>query len=93
LAGLPEAAIEELIVLPEIRGRLAAGLRRTTRRRAALAGDRAVLRLAGPPALDAGEINDKGYINQRAVLTRRADEVARLYAEPGDPAVLVLLGR
>ncbi|MDQ0588519.1 feruloyl-CoA synthase [Variovorax paradoxus] len=36
--------------------------------------------LAEPPNLDAGEITDKGYINQRAVLTRRAAEVARLHA-------------
>jgi feruloyl-CoA synthase len=36
--------------------------------------------LAEPPSADAGEITDKGYINQRAVLARRAAEVARLYA-------------
>ena len=36
------------------------------------------LLLAEPPSVDGGEITDKGYINQRAVLTRRADAVARL---------------
>lgn len=36
--------------------------------------------LAEPPNADAGEITDKGYINQRAVLARRAAEVERLYA-------------
>ncbi|WP_431109431.1 feruloyl-CoA synthase [Variovorax paradoxus] len=36
--------------------------------------------LSEPPSLDAGEITDKGYVNQRAVLTRRAAEVARLHA-------------
>ncbi|MET3439730.1 feruloyl-CoA synthase [Variovorax paradoxus] len=36
--------------------------------------------LTEPPNLDAGEITDKGYINQRAVLTRRAADVARLHA-------------
>jgi feruloyl-CoA synthase len=35
--------------------------------------------LAEPPAIDAGEITDKGYINQRAVLGRRATLVERLY--------------
>lgn len=35
--------------------------------------------LAEPPSVDAGEITDKGYVNQRAVLRRRADEVAALY--------------
>ncbi len=36
--------------------------------------------LAEPPSADAGEITDKGYLNQRAVLQRRADQVAALYA-------------
>ena len=35
--------------------------------------------LTEPPSVDAGEITDKGYINQRAVLTRRAAFVARMY--------------
>ena len=34
------------------------------------------------PSIDANEITDKGSINQRAVLTRRADLVEALYAEP-----------
>ncbi|WP_286851473.1 hypothetical protein, partial [Hydrogenophaga sp. 70-12] len=37
-----------------------------------------------PPNADAGEITDKGYLNQRAVLQRRAARVAALYADaPG----------
>ena len=36
------------------------------------------LLLTEPASVDGGEITDKGYINQRAVLTRRADAVARL---------------
>lgn len=39
-----------------------------------------------PPSIDADEITDKGYINQRAVLARRGSAVARLYS--GDPAVI-----
>ncbi|MFM2067955.1 MAG: hypothetical protein RLZZ584_2864 [Pseudomonadota bacterium] len=35
--------------------------------------------LDAPPSVDAGEITDKGYINQRAVLTNRAALVAALY--------------
>jgi feruloyl-CoA synthase len=35
-----------------------------------------------PPNMDAGEITDKSYINQRAVLEGRADAVDRLFAEP-----------
>ena len=40
-----------------------------------------LLLLDEPPSLDGGEITDKGYVNQRAVLERRAELVARLYAE------------
>ena len=40
--------------------------------------------LAEPPNADAGEITDKGYINQRAVLTRRAEQVQRLYQGGAD---------
>jgi feruloyl-CoA synthase len=44
---------------------------------------------AEPPNADAGEITDKGYINQRAVLEHRAAEVAALY-EPAHPRVIRL---
>jgi feruloyl-CoA synthase len=47
-----------------------------------------VLFLDEPPSVDAGEITDKGYINQRAVLARRAAEVATLYADPPGPRVI-----
>ena len=43
--------------------------------------------LEEPPSLDAGEMTDKGSINQRAVLARRAAVVEELYA--GSPRVLV----
>jgi len=36
------------------------------------------LLLEEPASVDGGEITDKGYINQRAVLTRRAAAVAML---------------
>jgi feruloyl-CoA synthase len=44
---------------------------------------------AEPPSADAGEITDKGYINQRAVLEHRAAEVAALY-ENHHPRVIRL---
>jgi len=47
---------------------------------------RRALLLDEPPSADAGEITDKGYINQGAVLRRRADAVAQLYA--GGPGVI-----
>ena len=39
-----------------------------------------VLMLTEPPSADAGEITDKGYVNQGAVLKRRAGEVELLHA-------------
>jgi feruloyl-CoA synthase len=46
---------------------------------------RAVI-LSGPPSFDDGEITDKGYINQRAALDRRVDDVERLYSD--SPSVI-----
>jgi len=46
--------------------------------------------LSEPPSIDANEITDKGYINQRAVLERRAALVERLYASPADPEVVAI---
>lgn len=48
-----------------------------------------LLVLREPPALDAGEITDKGYVNQRAVRERRAAEVAMLAADPAPARVVV----
>ncbi len=45
-----------------------------------------LLVLEHPPSIDAGEITDKGYINQRAVLESRASHVERLYV--GGPGVI-----
>ncbi|MFG6176859.1 feruloyl-CoA synthase [Halomonas sp. THAF12] len=47
------------------------------------------LLLESPPSTEAGEITDKGYINQRQVLTRRADRVQTLYATD-TPATAVI---
>lgn len=43
--------------------------------------------LEEPPSIDAGEITDKGSINQRAVLQRRAARVEALYRGE-DPSAL-----
>ena len=43
-----------------------------------------ILILTEAPSIDANEITDKGYINQRAVLERRADLVERLYSDHVD---------
>lgn len=46
-----------------------------------------ILVLREPAQLNAGEIADKGYVNQAAVRDRRADLVALLSADPSPPQV------
>jgi feruloyl-CoA synthase len=49
-----------------------------------------LLLLGDTPSIDANEITDKGYVNQRLALERRAAEVARLYAPvPGDGIIVI----
>jgi feruloyl-CoA synthase len=47
------------------------------------------LLLPDTPSAAAGEITDKGYVNQRLVLTRRATDVERLHAASADGGVIV----
>jgi feruloyl-CoA synthase len=49
-----------------------------------------VLLLPDAPSIDANEITDKGYINQRLALERRAAEVERLFAVTPGPSVIVI---
>jgi feruloyl-CoA synthase len=48
---------------------------------------RRLLVMTEPPSIDANEITDKGYMNQRAVLERRAALVEKLYAGSEDVIV------
>jgi feruloyl-CoA synthase len=49
-----------------------------------------VLLLPDAPSIDANEITDKGYINQRLALERRAADVARLFAATPDEEIIVV---
>jgi feruloyl-CoA synthase len=51
---------------------------------------RRVMLLADAPSIDANEITDKGYINQRRALERRKAEVERLYQATPDPDVMAI---
>ncbi|MDH3319336.1 MAG: feruloyl-CoA synthase [Betaproteobacteria bacterium] len=51
-----------------------------------------VIVTADPPSIDANEITDKGYINQRAVLERRAALVEKLHAKTHGPEVITPAG-
>ena len=50
-----------------------------------------VLLLPDTPSIDANEITDKGYINQRLALERRAADVERLFAAAPDADVIVIM--
>ncbi len=79
--GVPEASLRD-----ELRGalqRLAEEGRGSSKR------VERMLVLTEPPQLDAGEITDKGYLNQRAVRDRRAELVALLTADPVPARVVV----
>ena len=46
--------------------------------------------MAEPPSIDGNELTDKGYINQRAGLERRAALVEKLYADnPGEDVIVL----
>ncbi len=90
LAGLsadapPAAVLGDPKLRDELKKRLDALARQST------GGSTRICRLmlmAEPPSLDAGEATDKGSINQRAVLSRRAALVDELYATPTPPHVI-----
>ena len=83
-----EAPVESVLAHPSLRAHVAHGLREL-RRQAAASSTHATcaLLLAELPSIDAGEITDKGYINQRAVLTRRKGCVSSLFVS-GHPDVI-----
>ena len=49
-----------------------------------------LLVLDEPPSIDAGEITDKGYVNQRAVLENRGALIEEIYS-PAPPAQVITL--
>jgi feruloyl-CoA synthase len=63
-----------------IRARLAKALKDLSAQAGSSTYPRRLLVMAEPPSIDANEITDKGYMNQRAVLERRAALVEKLYA-------------
>ena len=85
-----DTPLAELVARPEIRDHLARGLAAHNRGNPASTTriGRAVI-TCDPPVIDAGEITDKGYINQRAVLGHRAALVERLYAGGAEDVVVV----
>ena len=74
-AGLPDSAgVGEVIGHEKVRESIAQGLATLKKQSGGGSSAHATRALLLPelPSVDGGEITDKGYINQRAVLTRRA---------------------
>ncbi len=92
LAQLPaDAQADQVLRHPAVKERVREGLLRMKREGGGSSTYPARLLLMGePPSTEAGEITDKGYINQRAVLTRRADLVVHLYSDEVDSGVITL---
>ncbi|EGP09075.1 long-chain-fatty-acid--CoA ligase [Bradyrhizobiaceae bacterium SG-6C] len=79
LAKLPDADVADVLRAPAVREAVAQGLARLKGNGGGSSSfaTRALL-LVELPSVDGGEITDKGYINQRAVLSRRAPDIERL---------------
>jgi feruloyl-CoA synthase len=68
----------------DVRERLKAALHQLAHEGGSSLHPRRLLVMSEPPSIDANEITDKGYVNQRAVLERRAALVEALYAGGGE---------
>ena len=90
-AGDENLAPEELITHQGVLEKLGAGLAKhnSTNPGSSTRVSRAML-MSEPPSIDAGELTDKGYINQSTALARRADLVEKLYADPPGNDVVVV---
>jgi len=75
-----------------VRGRIAAALRAMAGEGGSSMHPTRALVMSEPASIDANEITDKGYINQRAVLEHRAALVERLHASPPMPDVVTAHG-
>ncbi|MGD9954122.1 MAG: feruloyl-CoA synthase [Burkholderiales bacterium] len=76
----------------DVRARVAAALKALAAEGGSSMHPVRALVMAEPPSIDANEITDKGYINQRAVLGRRAALVERLHAAQPDAEVVTPAG-
>ena len=89
LLGRPPETDGELIVDIELAEQVAQGLARHAESRGSAGRVARLLLMSRPADLDAGEITDKGYVNQRKVLAVRRDLVDLLHADPPPAAVIV----
>jgi feruloyl-CoA synthase len=92
ITGDPDASYEDVVKHPVVLACLKRGLQahnKSTEGASSLRIARAML-LTEPASIDGNELTDKGYINQRAGLERRAALVERLYADhPGEDVIVL----
>jgi feruloyl-CoA synthase len=92
MVGNPDASYEDVVKHPAVLACLKRGLEahnKSTEGASSMRIARAMLMIE-PASIDGNELTDKGYINQRAGLERRAALVERLYAErPGDDVIIL----
>jgi feruloyl-CoA synthase len=92
IVGNSDASYEDVVKHPEMLACLKRGLEAHNRSSEG-ASSRRIARamlMVEPASIDGNELTDKGYINQRAGLERRAALVERLYAEhPGEDVIIL----
>jgi feruloyl-CoA synthase len=91
VVGNPDATFADVVKHPDVIACLQRGLEalNTACRGSSMRIARAML-MVEPPSIDGNELTDKGYINQRAGLERRADLVEKLYADrPGEDVIIL----
>ncbi|MCA6108298.1 AMP-binding protein [Bradyrhizobium cenepequi] len=92
IMGKPDASYEEVVKHSEVIACLKRGLEAhnaSSSGASSLRIARAML-MVEPASIDGNELTDKGYVNQRAGLERRAALVERLYADlPGDDVIVL----
>jgi feruloyl-CoA synthase len=92
MTGDPDASYEDVVKHPDVLACLKRGLEAHNKScdgASSLRIARAML-MVEPASIDGNELTDKGYINQRAGLERRAQLVERLHAEhPGEDVIIL----
>jgi feruloyl-CoA synthase len=91
IVGNADATFEDVIKHPDVIACVKRGLEahNTACKGSSMRVARAML-MAEPPSIDGNELTDKGYINQRAGLERRAALVEKLYADrPGEDVIVL----
>jgi feruloyl-CoA synthase len=92
IVGNSEASYEDVVRHPDVLACLKQGLQvhnKSTEGASSMRIARAML-MTEPASIDGNELTDKGYINQRAGLERRAALVEQLYADhPGEHVIIL----